>query len=79
MIDLDYADTIIRLAPNSNSAQQMLDEAVHFSFYFSLQINVKKTKVLDLNVTIEYQPTLNGFHLEKDYDFVYLGSTVDSN
>jgi len=56
----------------------MVDEVTHFSAYLDSRINKKKTKVLDMNITTDYQLTLNGFPLEKTDSSVYLGSEVDS-
>ena len=52
----------------------MLNEIAHFS---QLLGNTAKTKVMDLNIQLDYQLVLYGQELEKVDSFTYLGSVID--
>ncbi|CAF4669482.1 unnamed protein product, partial [Didymodactylos carnosus] len=79
--DLAYADDIALLEGSLIRAQQQLDRANNSALKAGLEINVGKTKRMELNTSNAAQVTLtlNGEPIELVADFKYLGSIMASS
>ncbi|CAF1276691.1 unnamed protein product [Adineta ricciae] len=78
--DLDFADDIALLENSLERAQSQLIQTTKRASEVGLQINIKKTKVLTNQNTINQSIQLNGQDIEWTNNFKYLGSMVlDSN
>ncbi|KAK2719837.1 hypothetical protein QYM36_005344 [Artemia franciscana] len=64
--DLDNTDDIDALAADPATAQAMLNKTAHFSQLLGMKINTAKTKVMDLNIQLDYHLVLYRQELEKN-------------
>ena len=77
--DLDYADDIALLSTNARHLQQKANVLNENAKKSGLHINMKKTKVMHLNLTEPHpQITIDGEKLEAVDDFTYLGSNISA-
>ncbi|CAF4601742.1 unnamed protein product, partial [Didymodactylos carnosus] len=79
--DLAYADDIALLEESLIRARQQLDRTNNSALKAGLEINVGKTKRMELNTSNAAQGTLtlNGEPIELVADFKYLGSIMASS
>ncbi|KAK2719135.1 hypothetical protein QYM36_004836 [Artemia franciscana] len=64
--DLDNTDDIDTLAADPATAQAMLNKTAHFSQLLGMKINTAKTKVMDLNIQLDYHLVLYRQELERN-------------
>ena len=77
--DLDYADDIALLSKNTRHMQQKANGLNENAKKAGLHINMKKTKVMHLNLTEPHpQIRIDGEELEAVDDFTYLGSNISA-
>ena len=77
--DLDYADDIALLSTNARHLQQKANVLNENAKKSGLHINMKKTKVMHLNLTEPHpQIMIDGEELEAVDDFTYLGSNISA-
>ena len=77
--DLDYADDIALLSTNARHLQQKANVLNENAKKAGLHINLKKTKVMHLNLTEPHpQIMIDGEELEAVDDFTYLGSNISA-
>ena len=77
--DLDYADDIALLSTNARHMQQKANVLNENAKKVGLHINMKKTKVMYLNLTEPHpQIMIDGEELEAVDDFTYLGSNISA-
>ena len=75
--DLDYADDIALLSTNARHLQQKANVLNENAKKAELHINMKKTKVMHLNLTEPHpQIMIDGEELDAVDDFTYLGSNI---
>ena len=79
LADLDFADNISLLSNQIEQAQELLIRVERSCMKVGLGLNAKKTKFLAYNIEGNLSlRTDNGDDLERQDDFKYLGSWVDS-
>ena len=77
--DLDYADDISLLSTNARHLQQKANVLNENAKKAGLHINMKKTKVMHLNLTESHpQIRIDGEELEAMDDFTYRGSNISA-
>ena len=77
--DLDYADDIALLSTNARHLQQKANALNENAKKAGLHINIKKTKVMHLNLTEPHpQIMIDGGELEAVNDFTNLGSNISA-
>ena len=76
--DIDYADDIALISQRHIDMKEKLLKLDEEARKTGLKINVKKTKSLRLNHTIEATFTIRQDNIEEVQDFSYLGSTVST-
>ena len=77
--DLDYADDIALWSTNARHLQQKGNVLNENAKKAGLHINMKKTKVMHLNLTEPHpQIMIDGEELEAVDDFTYLGSNISA-
>ena len=77
--DLNYADDIALLSTNARHLQQKANVLNENAKKAGLHINMKKTKVMHLNLTEPHpQIMIDGEELEAVDDFTYLGNNISA-
>ena len=74
--DLDYADDIALLSHTTNHTQQKTDKLTEFGEQIGLKINIKKTKIMTVNIEKKANITVRGEPVEEVTTFTYLGSMI---
>ena len=78
--DLRYADDIALLATTPRGLEALLQPVKYHSELRRLHLNVKKTKIMDIDKCKEEAViTINGEEIERVNNFEYLGARIDAN
>jgi len=79
LTDLDFADDICLLSNEMDQAQHLLARIETECEKVGLELNAKKTEVMNIN-TLVYEPltTIKGNDLAEVFNFKYLGSYMES-
>ena len=80
LTDLDFANDIALLSDKIKQAQSIMSRVQRELQNVGLALNAKKTKYITYNIDTEGTAvkTNDGIELEKEEDFKYLGSWIDS-
>lgn len=75
--DLDYADDLALLSHASSHIQQKTDRISEYGEQIGLRVNIKKTKLMKVNVRKEVSITVRAEPVEEVKSFTYLGSVMN--
>jgi hypothetical protein len=77
--DLDYADDLALLSHSERHIQEKTNKVSEFGEQIGLRINIKKTKLLTVNVKRKVNIQVNDETMEEVEQFTYLGSVVSKD
>ncbi|XP_073841258.1 uncharacterized protein [Musca autumnalis] len=77
--DIDYADDICLMAHRFEDIQKILNRLIINASSIGLKINIKKTKLMRIGISVTTPLTVNGINIEDVNTFCYLGSVISAH